>query len=131
MVIVPDEVRLRQARELLRGVRAPAFLALERHGAAASVGDTIWRSLSLGGGISLAEAVGRANPGGGMATEPPLVRVSIPRDFDPRELDGNAAVEGVSGHLLPVLLRPAEKRALDLLADGPGSPGQTWPGSWT
>ena len=42
------------------------------------------------------------------------MRVSIPSDMD---LSGGG--EGVPDHLLPVLLRPAEKRALDLLADWP------------
>ncbi len=124
LVMVPDEVRLRQARELLRGVRAPAssapaLFALERHVAAAGGDDPVWRSLSSGAGISLAEAVARANPGGVMATEPPLQRVSLPRDIDTGELDGGDGGEGVPGHLLPVLLRSAEKRALDLLADWP------------
>ena len=123
LVMVPDEVRLRQARELLRGVRAPAssapvFLALERHVVAAGADDPIWRSLA-GSAVSLGEAVGRANPGGVMAAEPPLVRVSLPRDIHPGEQDGGDASEDAPGHLLPVLLRPAEKRALDLLADWP------------
>ncbi len=118
LVMVPDEVRLRQAVVLLRDARTrtapvPAFFALERHVAVAGSGDVIWRS-SAGVTLSLAEAVGRANPGGMTAAEPPLVRVSIPKDID---LGGGG--ENVPGHLLPVLLRPAEKRALDLLADWP------------
>ncbi len=121
LVMVPDEVRLRQARELLRGVRAPAssapaFFALERHVAAAGGDDPVWRSFSSGVGVSFAEAVARANPGGIVAAEPPLERVSLPSDIDPGELDGG---EDVAEHLLPVVLRPAEKRALDLLADWP------------
>ncbi len=124
LVMVPDEVRLRQARELLRQTRAPAssapaFFALERHVAAASGDDPVWRSFSSGVGVSLAEAVARANPGGMAAAEPPLVRVSLPRDIDPGELYGGHGGEVVPEHLLPVVLRPAEKRALDLLADWP------------
>ena len=124
LVMVPDEVRLRQARELLRGVRAPAssapaFFALERHVAAAGGDDPVWRSISSGVGVSLAEAVARANPGGIVASEPPLERVSLPRGIDPEELDGGDAYENVPEHLLPIVLRPAEKRALDLLADWP------------
>ena len=124
LVMVPDEVRLRQARELLRGVRtpassAPAFFALERHVAAASGDHPVWRSFSSGVGVSLAEAVARANPGGVMAAEPPLERVSLPRDIDPGELDGGDAGKNIPGQLLPVLLCPSEKRALDLLADWP------------
>ena len=119
LVMVPDEVRLRQARELLREARppaspAPAFFALECHVAAAGSDAPVWRSSAGGNAFSLGEAVGRANPGGIVAAEPPLVRVSIPKNID---LSGEG--EGVPDHLLPVLLRPAEKRALDLLADWP------------
>ena len=123
LVIVPDEVRLRQAVVLLREARppgspAPAFFALERHVAAAGAGDAIWRS-SAGAALSLAEAVGRANPGGIVAAEPPLVRVSMPKDIDLGNIGRRGEGESVPDHLLPVLLRPAEKRALDLLADWP------------
>ena len=124
LVMVPDEVRLRQARELLRGVRAPAssapaLFALERHVAAAGGDDPVWRTLSSGVGVSLAEAIVRANPGGMVAAEPPLERVSLPRDIDPGDIGLNGGGEGVPGHLLPIVLRPAEKRVLDLLADWP------------
>ena len=119
LVIVPDQVRLRQAIALLREARppaspAPAFFALERHVASASAAGPIWRSFAGSAALSLGEAVGRANPGGVVAVEPPLVRVSIPKNID---LSGEG--EGVPDHLLPVLLRPAEKRALNLLADWP------------
>ena len=119
LVMVPDEVRLRQAIALLREARpvaspVPAFFALERHVAAAGSDAPVWRSSAGGAALSLGEAVGRANPGGVVAAEPPLVRVSIPKNID---LSGEG--EGVPDHLLPVLLRPAEKRALDLLADWP------------
>ena len=124
LVLVPDEVRLRQAVATLRGARpaaapVPAFFALERHAASAGAGDPIWRSLAGAAAVSLAEAVGRANPGGVVAVEPPLVRVSIPRDIGLGEFQGRDPGQDVADHLLPVLLRPAEKRALDLLADWP------------
>ena len=123
LVMVPDEVRLRHAVVLLRQARTaaspvPALFALERHVAAAGSGDAIWRS-SAGSALSLAEAVGRASPGGVVAEEPPLVRVSVPKDIGPGDIDWSAESENVPGHLLPVLLRPAEKLALDLLADWP------------
>ena len=123
LVMVPDEVRLRQARELLRSVRAPAssapvFFALERHVAAASSDDPVWRTFS-GSVVSLGDVISRTNSGGIVASEPPLERVSIPRDIDPGELDGGDTGKDIPGHLLPVLLRPSEKRALDLLADWP------------
>ncbi|MXW43276.1 MAG: hypothetical protein F4Z56_00835 [Candidatus Dadabacteria bacterium] len=118
LVMVPDEVRLRQAVVLLRDARTPtapvpAFFALERHVAAAGAGDAIWRP-SAGAALSLAEVVGRANPGGLLAEEPPLERVSVPKD-----IELGVGSDEIPDHLLPVLLRPAEKRALDLLADWP------------
>ena len=124
LVMVPDEVRLRQAVATLRDARpaaspAPAFFALERHVSPASAADPVWRSSAGSAALSLGEAVGRANPGGGVAAEPPLVRVSIPRDIGLGEFAGCDSGENVPDHLLPVLLRPAEKRALDLLADWP------------
>ena len=129
LVIVPDEVRLRQAIALLHKARppaspVPAFFALERHAAAADTDAPVWRSFAGGAALPLGDAVGRANPGGILPSEPPLVRVSLPRDIDPGaielgDINGNGAGEGVPDHLLPVLLRPAEKRALDLLADWP------------
>ena len=123
LVMVPDEVRLRQAVVLLREARpaaapVPAFFALERHVAAAGAGDAIWRS-SAGSALSLAEAVGRANPAGMTAAEPPLERVSMPKDIDPGDIDLSGGSGEIPDHLLPVVLRPAEKRALDLLADWP------------
>ena len=124
LVIVPDEVRLRQAVVRLReacpaAAPTPAFFALERHAVAASAADPVWRSSAGSASISLGEAVSRANPGGVMLAEPPLVRVSVPRDIELRDIDPRGGGEIVPDHLLPVLLRPAQKRTLDLLADWP------------
>ena len=124
LALAPDEVRLRQAQDLLRQAPAPAFLALERHSAAASAGDPVWRPSWSGAAVSLEEAVGQINTGGLLPEEPPLERAALPRDLDPHpvvpgELDGGADGGDVPDCLLPVLLRPAETRALDLLADWP------------
>ncbi len=124
LALVPDEVRLRQAQDLLRQVPAPAFLSLERHAAAASAADPIWRPSWSGSAVSLEEAVGQMNPGGFLPEEPPLERAALPRDVDPHHIDPGALDGGNDGRdvpdcLLPVMLRPAEKRALDLLADWP------------
>ena len=107
LVMVPDEVRLRQAIALLRQARP-----------AAAPAAATWRS-SAGAALSLSEAVGRANPGGVLAGEQPLVRVSAPKDIDLGEVESRESGEDVPDHLLPVLLRSAEKRTLDLLADCP------------
>ncbi len=120
LVMVPDETRLRQAQEILRDCRppAPAFFALERHAAVASGDDAVWRSFSPAA-VSLEAAMARATGGGVLAAEPPLLRVSLPRDIDLTDMDGGDASNDIPDHLLPALLRPAEKRALDLMADWP------------
>ena len=120
LVVVPDETRLRQARRLLRGAHAPAALATERDAAWASPSDRVWRLPGVRAAVSLAEAVLRANPGGNLPAEPPPARLSIPDDlYDDRDADGPIANGAPAQRLLPARLRPAEKRALDLLADWP------------
>ena len=116
LVVVPDETRLRQARRLLRGPHAPAALATERSAAWASAGAPVWRLPGTGAAVSLAEAVLRMNPGGALPEEPPPVRLHLPEDFDADDRPTKGASDL---RLLPARLRPAEKRALDLLADWP------------
>ena len=57
LLLLPDEVRLRHARRLLRGAPATAFLALEEHVVSAGPGDRIWRLPSLSGVLTLEEAL--------------------------------------------------------------------------
>ena len=116
LIVVPDETRLRQARRLLRGAHAPAALATERDAAWASPGHRVWRLPGGSAAVSLAEAILRANPGGNLPTEPPPARLSLPDDLDAA---GPTASGAPAQRLLPARLRPAEKRALDLLADWP------------
>ena len=116
LVVVPDETRLRQARRLLRGPHAPAALATERSAAWASAGDPVWRLPGTGSAVSLAEAILRMNPGGALPEEPPPARLHLPEDFDPEDRSPKDASDR---RLLPTRLRPAENRALDLLADWP------------
>ena len=114
LLIVPDEVRLRHARRVL-GLRfAPAVLALERDAAAGAADDPVWRLSSNDAPISLRDAIDRIDRRGELPVERPLLRVSVPPDID----QGGAGV-GVPEHMLPALLKPAEKRVLDLLADWP------------
>ncbi|MDE2842716.1 MAG: MarR family transcriptional regulator [Chloroflexota bacterium] len=116
LVIVPDETRLRQARRLLRGGHAPAVLATERSAAWASPSDPAWRLPGTGAAVSLAEAILRMNPGGALPIEEPPARLSLPEDFDTEDRSSKGTPDL---RLLPARLRPAEKRALDLLADWP------------
>ena len=106
-MLVPDEVRLRHARRLLRGAPLPVFLALERHVAASDADDRIWRLPSLAGALGLRDALSVVSGRGVVPSEPRQGRALLPRAAIPEE------------QFLPSLLRPAEKRALDLLFDWP------------
>ena len=115
LVLAPDEVRLRHSRGRLSGTRTETLFALEREAAAASPDDPVWRLHSVNTAVSLRAAVDRMDRMGSLPDEPPLTRgVSLPPDID-EHLPGGDAPD----YLLPALLRPAEKRALDLLSDWP------------
>ena len=107
LLLLPDEMRLRHARRLLGDAPLPAFLALEREVVRAGASDRIWRLPSLPGRISLAETGPLTAPRGVAPVEPRPVRAALPGDVIPENL------------LAPSLLKPAEKRALDLLFDWP------------
>ena len=112
LLIVPDEVRLRYARRLMAQAPAPSALALEREAVAASPDDSVWRLRSLDAAVGLGKAIDLMRPVGALPAERPLARVSMPADIGGH---GTAVPE----HMVPALLRPAEKRALDLLSDWP------------
>ncbi|MDD9994998.1 MAG: replication-relaxation family protein [Dehalococcoidia bacterium] len=114
LLLVPDEVRLRHARRLLAGCSSLAVLALERGAVAASPEAPIWRLPSVNTAVSLRTALDRIDRGRGLPTERPLSRVSVPEDIN----DGDRRRD-VPEHMLPALLKPAEKRTLDLLSDWP------------
>ena len=114
LLVVPDETRLRHARRLLARTRANAALAIERDAAAGSIADPVWRLPSIDAAIDLRTAVDRADPRGAFPMEQPLARVAMPTDL-PLDARGRS----VPDHVLPVLLKPIEKRALDLIADWP------------
>ena len=114
LLLMPDEVRLRHARRLLTGARAPALLALERDVAQANDGDPVWRLPSVNAAIDLRSALDRAGVGSPLPAEPRLSRASIPWDI-PGDFPGPDLPE----YVLPALLKSAEKRALDLLSDWP------------
>ena len=114
LLVVPDETRLRYARRLLTGAQSTAVLALERDAAAGATADRVWRLPSVNAAVDLRTAIDRMGPGGALPTEQPLARVSLPEDLAP-----DAPGRPVPDYLLPALLKPAEKRALDLLSDWP------------
>ena len=114
LVLAADEVRLRHARRALSTTDVPALLAVERLAVLTGAGDRIWSPPKVGAEIDLRYALDRAAPGGQLPIEPEPQRADPPADF---------AVEGpgwdIPDHMLPVLLKPIEKRALDLISDWP------------
>ncbi len=114
LVLMPDEVGLRHARRMLTGAPVPCFLALEREAVAAGPGDPAWSPPAVHTAIGLRSVLDRAEPGSPLPAEPEPSQASAPADL---------AVEGpgwnVPDHMLPCFLKPAEKRALDLLSDWP------------
>ena len=114
LMLMPDEVRLRHARRLLVQTTVPALFALEREVAGATPDDPVWQLRSVKADVSLRSAIDRIDRTGALPVERPLARVSLPPDTDERGSGGDSP-----DYLLPALLRPAEKRALDLLVDWP------------
>ena len=107
LVLVTDEVRLRHARKMLPRT-VEALLALERDAALAGPEDEVWRPAASGPPANLRNALGQLAPGGELPVEAHPSQADLPGDGAP---DTDRA--------LPVLLKPAEKRALDLIYDWP------------
>ena len=108
LVLVSDEVRLRHARRLLSGAPVNALLALERDAALAGAEAPVWSPVSGAAILDLRQLLERLRPGGEIPQEEPPSRASLPADL------ASDAARSPS-----VRLKPAEKRALDLLADWP------------
>ena len=114
LMLMPDDVRLRHARRLAAGAPAIAFLALERDAASAAASAPVWRQPSGSAVLDLRTALSYARARGAMPTEARPARASLP---EPLSVDGPG--QAVHDYLLPALLKPAEKRFLDVLADWP------------
>ena len=71
LLLVPDEVRLRQAQRLLDAAPIVGFLALEDDAAKAGAGSQVWRTPSGGVPLSLSEVLAYAPSGGELPCEPP------------------------------------------------------------
>ncbi len=113
LLLMPDEVRLRHARGLLRGAGFISFLALERDVAVAGPRARIWRTTGGVTPLGLSEALSYVRPGGAWPVEQPLARRSLPGPLPA----GHGAER--DERMLPALLKPIEKRALDLVSDWP------------
>ena len=114
LVLMADDVRLRHARRLLSTTEAPALFALEREAALAGEGDRIWSPARVSAAVDLRYVLDRTDPGGELPVEDEPRRVSVPDDIPDRGAAGE-----IADHLLPVFLKPSEKRALDLISDWP------------
>ena len=114
LMLMPDEMRLRYARRMLSLTPVSALLALEREAAVGATDHSVWQMPSVSGAVDLKAAMDRLPPGGSIATEKPLSRISFPWD-----LNEYGPGEDAPDFLLPALLRPAEKRTLDLLSGWP------------
>ena len=108
LVLTSDGVRLRHARRLLARSQVNALLALERDAALAGADASIWRPPTGNADLELNYVLERLRPGGELPVEGPPSKASLPGDI---AADARRA--------LPALLKPAEKRAMDLLADWP------------
>ena len=108
LVLASDGVRLRHARGLLARTPVNALLALEGDAVLAGLDAPVWCPPSGGARLDLGYVLERLRPGGEIPVEGPPSQASLPGDI---ACDARSA--------LPVLLKPAEKRALDLLADWP------------
>ena len=114
LLLFPDGVRLRHARRLLATAPFPALLALERDVVGSGPEQPVWQPPSVNATLGLREALSYFDRSGGLPGEAPLLRATAPGDIrvgiERRKLPDS---------LLPALLKPAEKRALDLLSDWP------------
>ena len=113
LLLMPDEVRLRHARKLLAGASFISFLALEPDVAAAGARARVWRTTSGTTPLGLDEVLSHVRPGGAWPVERPLAWRSLPTPLP--ELQRACRDE----RMLPALLKPIEKRALDLVSDWP------------
>ena len=114
LMLMADDVRLRHARRLLATTQVPALFALEREAALAKPADRIWSPSAVSASLDLRYVLDRLSPGGDLPVEREPQRADFPADI---------AVEGpewdISDHMLPFMLKSAEKRALDLISDWP------------
>ena len=108
LLLVPDEVRLRQARRLATALPGPVFLALESDAASAGAGAAVWGTPSNPAPLDLQTALAHTGPPRSLPLRKPPQRAALPDTLDP---DAN--------FLLPSRLKSVEKRAVDLLADWP------------
>ena len=114
LLLLPDEVRLRHARRLVAVVPFPVLLSLERDAAWSSPDSPVWQLPSVNAALDLKAALGHIQGSRKMPAEPQPLRATPPRDIAPNLNENNSP-----DWLLPALLKPAGKLALDLVSDWP------------
>lgn len=114
LVLAPDAVRVRHTLRLMSRFGGTVFVALEEDAARADPEDRIWRTPSGGSWLGLADVLKRGVWQGGSTREPPLMELRYPEPVETLE----AGLWGPD-YLLSAMLKPGEKRVLDLLADWP------------
>ncbi|MDE2753961.1 MAG: replication-relaxation family protein [Gemmatimonadota bacterium] len=115
LLLMPDEVRLRYARRLLKESPIRALLALEQDAALAGPEDPVWRLPSVAATLDLRHVISYVECGGALPAEPEPLRAALPENI---EIEGPG--QKIPDWLLPSALKPAEKRVLDLIFDWPG-----------
>ena len=116
LALAPDPVRLRHTRGLMERVTNLSFVALEEDVVQVTIDGSVWHQASESEPVGLATALRYAARMALSPSEPPLADLQFPRALALPE-----SGLSVPDHLLPALLKPAEKRMLDVLADWPWS----------
>ena len=114
LAMAPDPVRLRHTRGLMERVTNLSFVALEEDVVQINIDGRVWHEAGKSQPVGLATALRYAARMALAPSEPPLADLQFPRAITLPE-----SGLSVPDHLLPTLLKPAEKRMLDILADWP------------
>ena len=114
LILAPDVVRLRHARRLMMGSPSLAFLAPESAAVSGTAGSRVWLTPSGSSLLDMRTALSLT----GRQGEWPLER-SPARAHLPENIALDAPGESLPDWMLPAVLKPAEKRSLDLLSDWP------------
>ncbi|MCY4528246.1 MAG: MarR family winged helix-turn-helix transcriptional regulator, partial [Chloroflexi bacterium] len=119
LMLMPDEVRLIYARRALAGSHVPALLALERDAVWSGPEDPVWRVPSVAAALDLRYILSYVDRAGELLTEPEPLRATLPEDIKVEDPE-----QKIQDWMLSTVLKPAEKRVLDLIFDWPGiAPG--------
>ena len=114
LAVAPDEVRLRHAGRLLAHAPVSVYVALEEDVAGATADDPMWRVTLSKKTLDLRSALSYVRRVGALPSERRLSSASPPDD-----LVVSMPGRDVPGHLLPVVLKPRDKRMLDRISEWP------------